>query len=217
MKKFILLVAGMCFFSVLNAQTWNGQIYRISGNSKVKTVRIKPGMKLDVRSILLDNDSLRITTRYNGSFMGVSGDTMKIRLTDYYEFEKYPDGILKQTTIPGKIYLMPNSSDYGIVSMPLSDIGYLSYRNKNADKMSEIIELPIYLSLCAIILSPFICYDYNDGSFNTERYKYWGLGSTLVLSASFCCEIALSGSKKYQFKPDWPWKNKKVWSFKKGY
>jgi hypothetical protein len=216
MKKLALLIAVMCFSVLLNAQTWETQIYSLSGKSRVKTIKIKPDMKMDIRCIIPGNDSLRLSTRYDGSFIGVSDDSMKIKVNSFNEFKKFPNGIIEQKTIPGKIYLMSCSSDSGLVNIPLSDIGYLSYRNKNLDKTSEILELPIYISLMTMILSPFICYDYKEGKFNTERYKYWGLGSTIGLTVFISCEITLVNKKNFQFKTDWPRKDKKVWSFNKG-
>jgi len=187
----------------------------VSDNSKAKTIKLKPEMRVIVRSHLIDNDSLSFSRFYDGSFVEGSSDAIKIKLTNYSESKKDVKGIINQTTIPGKSFFMIGSMDTGMVSIPLNEIQYINYRHKKSDKMAEFIEGPVYISLIAILLAPIISYDFKNGGINAERYKYWGTGSVVALSTSFCIEFAVNSHHEYQFKKDWPWKKKKIWSFKK--
>ncbi len=49
----------LSFTIIMNAQPWKVQLQMVSGNSKVKTLRLKPEMKLDIGRLLTDNDTLK--------------------------------------------------------------------------------------------------------------------------------------------------------------
>jgi len=214
LKKILFTTAGLLIITILSAQTWKTQIYGISDKANIKTLKIKPEMSIDLRTVILDTDTLKLTRRYNGSFIGVTGDSMKIKLTDFHEFSNHTNGTIKQTTIPGKSFIMSRSSDTALAIIPLSDISYISFKPENLNKMAGIAEAGVFVSIFALVLAPLICFDYKDGVFLADRYKYWGLGSTIGLAGSFCLEGIFSSSKQYQFKSNWPYKKKKVWSFK---
>jgi hypothetical protein len=215
MKKLVLIGVGICFMILLNAQKWNMRILNITDNATEKTIKIKPGMNLTVRSLFLDNDSLKGSKLYQGSFLGGSDDSLKIKLNKYLESISYSNGITKVTTIPGKSYLFSNSTGKGSISIPLSDIHFISYSARNS--WSNVTEIAVFTSLFLVILSPLISYNFSKAEFNAERYKYWGVSSSIAFTASLCFEGILAKNKKeYQFKTRWPGKNNQVWGFKKG-
>jgi hypothetical protein len=213
-KKLILITAGMCYITILQAQKWQMPIYNISDITRVKTLKIKPEMNIEIRSIVLDTDSLKLTKKYKGAFLGATEDTLRINLTDFSEFKNYTNGIVMQTTVPGKHFIMSPTMDTGLAGIPLTEINYISFKSKGLEKIAGAAEAGVFISLFAIALSPLICIDYKEGEFNSDRYTYWGVGSALAIACSLCLEITLSGSKAYQFKTNWPDKKKKVWGFK---
>jgi hypothetical protein len=215
MKTLILCTIGFCLLTFINAQPWKVPIYRLSGSTSAKTIKIKPDRRVTIHSLVNDADSLKLSETYNGSVIGVSTDSMRISLTDYTEFRKYASGMNMQTRIPGKIYFKDPASDTGKVSIPISDIHLLIYRPVRNEKLPGIAEGAVFTCLAGVLLSPFICYNYKEGHINADTYKYWGVASSVGLTASFCFEMISLRTKEYQFKTDWPQKKKKVWSFAK--
>jgi hypothetical protein len=198
------------------AQTWSTSIYSISDKSKTRTIKIKPDMELTFRSKLTENDSLSLSKRCIGKFVSGSSDSITLKVIRYSEYLDYKDGTVKQTIITNQ-NKFKNTTDKNLVSIPLSEIHYLKYQAKNTTKISEMAELPIFISLFAVIISPLVCINYKTGEFNSELYQYVGVGSAAALTASFGMEIIINRGKTYQFKTDWPNKKKKVWSFKKSF
>jgi len=215
MKQLILTGAALCLFISINAQNRKIPIYKISGKPANKMLKLKTERKITIRTLLIESDSLKLSETYSGSIIGISGDSMKITLTDYIEFRNYKNGLNKQVKIPGNLFLKNTSLDTGKLNIRFSAIHYLRYTPGRNEKLSGIAEGAVFISLAGVIFSPLICYDYKQGKFNAERYKYWGLISSISLTASLCVEIFANRYKEYQFKRDWPQKKKKVWSFTK--
>lgn len=216
MKKILLLLIFSFLVGGLIAQTWKTSIFNTTDQSKTRTIKLKPEMELTVRSKLAENDSLSLSKWYTGKFVSGTKDSIIIKITRYNEYLNYKDGTVKQTTITSTNDFNTIKSDKELISIPLSEIHYLKYQPKNTTKMAEMAELPIFISLFAIIISPLVCIDYKTGEFNADLYQYLGVGSAAALTASFGMEIIINRGKTYQFKADWPNKKQKVWSFKKG-
>ncbi|MEI6748145.1 MAG: hypothetical protein WCM93_03195 [Bacteroidota bacterium] len=214
MQKIILLIVVLSFSVSLNAQTWKVQIQRATSNHRMKTLKIRPDMHMDIGSLLLDNDTLKESKFYNGFLVGGGSDSIKIRLNEVKEKKVFTNGINKQATIPAKYYLMTPLRDSSVMKIAISDIDYLSYYNDKREKTAGIVE-PIALgALFVMALTPLISYDFKEGKMNAVRYKNWALGSTICLAASISFAVTVNSRKKFQFKTNWPDEKGKVWSFK---
>jgi hypothetical protein len=101
----------------------------------------------------------------------------------------------------------------------LTDIDHIKYSHKNflVKGLDNVMEPLIFASLFVMIVSPFISYNYKDMAFNSERYKYWALGSTLGITIGFAYASITNSrpiQKQFQFNGAWPDKKGKVWRFK---
>jgi hypothetical protein len=215
MKKLMFVLLTCLMINGVIAQTWKTSIFNSTDQSKTRTIKIKPEMELTVRSRLTENDSLSISKWYIGKFVSGSSDSIILKIIRYSEYIDYKDGTVKKTIITNQ-NKFKNTTEKDLVSIPLSEIHYLKYQPKNTTKISEMAELPIFISLFAVIISPLVCINYKTGEFNADLYQYLGVGSAAALTASFGMEIIINRGKNYQFKADWPNKKQKVWSFKKG-
>ena len=99
------------------------------------------------------------------------------------------------------------------MNIALSDVHMLEYQKFTQKIFGNIEDFVLFSSLAVLIVSPFICYNYSEGTFNAESYKYWALGSTAGIVLGFSFQM-LGGHTKFQFKTNWPSEKGKVWSFK---
>ncbi len=215
MKRSIFLLAAIISSFVMNVQTWNFRIQRLTGSPKVKELRLKPGRQVSIGTLVLDSDSLKESSYFNGYFLGGTRDSIQLRLKEVIANKFYTNGTRQTTIIPAKYYKKTPLQDSSLMHIAVSDIQYLDYRSEKWNIRAEIAEPIILGSLLVMVLSPFI--GFKDGSFNGERYKYWALGSTIGLTTGFATVITfglLSNHKNFQFKTGWPDKKAKVWSFK---
>lgn len=213
MKKIIALFTGLLFIANVSAQTWKVQVCNISDISKTRTVKLKPNSIVTLKTLKQKDDTLTHSLTYKGIFSGVENNSMKICMERYNERKSFSNGIFLDTYIPGKQFVMKNSKDTGYAVVPIADIDYLKYNNQTRDKIADYVEPLFFATFLVSFISPFICIDYKDGSFNAERYKYWGIGCTIALAGSVGWATIMSKSKKFQFETNWYEKNKKVWSF----
>ncbi|MFH1121982.1 MAG: hypothetical protein V1775_19345 [Bacteroidota bacterium] len=216
MKKFIILFLTMGFLTGSVAQTWETRMQRISGNSREKTLKLKPEMKLEIGLLLADNDSLKEYNYYNGIFLGGTHDSIRIRLNEVKTNAVFTNGIKQQSTIPVKFFTAVPLSDSGFMSFALPEIDYLKYRSAKKNGADGIVEPVIWCSLLTLFLSPVISYNYKEGELNEERYKYWALGSTLALASCFTAIItinAIDGPDTFRFKAGWPGTHIREWRF----
>jgi hypothetical protein len=217
MKKFILFLFVMSVSLGLNAQTWKTQVERLTGQSKVKTLKIKPGMRVNINNLLIDNDSLRVSKNFNGHFVSGNRDSLKIKLYEVRTNRNYTNGIKEQFIYPAKYYIRNPFPDTNIMSLAIREIDFMSYQYDKKNGYGEIGEPVILGSLLVLFLSPLICYNFKESSLNLERYKYWALGSTIGIAAGIAIPISIGSIYKmhrFQFKPDWPMKGAKTWKFR---
>jgi len=213
MKNLFLIPLIILISSGAGAQTWRKDIYGTAGNKGVRTIRIKPAAALTIRTLDINTDTLTYSRTFNGSFAGATEDSLSLIPDNVSDLKILGTGVRYSTTIPGKMYLQPGEMKGGALTLPLSDIDFLTYRNHPGSRAGDIGEGAIFTSLFVLMASPFLCIDYKDGTFNAERYKYWALGSTAALFCSFSVEALFGGQKTFQFRSGWSVKNKTVWSF----
>jgi hypothetical protein len=219
MKYFIPFMMLFCVAGILNAQTWKTQIVRVSDSSKVKTIKMNSRTHLWIKTHSIDADSTEKTHTYEGYFISGSLDTVSFKLLKLETYIKYPTGVQQRTTIPPKYHLKDTSPDQSIMLMALADVDHIKYEQKNnvIKGIDKGMESLIFASLFLLALAPFISYDYKNGNLNSERYKYWALGSTMALAVGFGY-VSITNSapvqKHYQFNTGWPDKKAKVWRFR---
>lgn len=209
-----MVLAGLVLAGALSAQTWKTQIHSTSGKPVVKTIKIKQGVKIHTGTLLSDTQEFKENRYCYGNFLGATTDSIKISLSEVNVNKSLADGTKLMTTIPPKVFLWPQSTD-NTMRIALSDIHYLSFDDRKKS-IGEGFELGIFASLAVLIVSPFFCIDYKDNwNFDFEKYGPWALGSTIGLVGSVSCGIIFSAkNKKLQFKPGWPNKAGKIWSFR---
>jgi hypothetical protein len=219
MKKHILLCIAFAVISTINAQTWKMQIERITGNPKLKTIKMNTKTHIRIQVHSFDNDSTEENTSYEGDFRSGTHDSIEFKLSRLETFRKYNNGVQQRTTFPPKYHLKDTTPEQSIMRIALPDIDQLKYQQKNKviKGLDNVMKPLIFASLFVMILSPIISYNYKEGELNAERYKYWALGSTMGITLGFAY-VALTNSrpvqKQFQFNTEWPDKKAAVWRFK---
>ncbi len=212
MKKLIGLVLTIFFLTGLNAQTWKKEIQSISEKPGVKTLRLKPEAKVKIGTLLIDSDSLKESKYYSGFFIQGGSDSLRIKLKSIAANKVFGNGIKQDTRIPAKYYWEKTADTIYNMNIALKDVHLLEYQKFTQKMFGNIEDVVLFSSLAVLLISPFICYNYKDGTFNAESYKYWALGCTAGIVVGFSFQM-LGGHTKIQFKPNWPSKDAKVWSF----
>jgi len=210
-----LILAGSVLLAA--AQTWKAGIEKISGNHKVKTIRIKPTMQLTIGSMIAENDSMNMSKNFYGDFVNGTSDSIRMRLKTVTTTTNYANGFRQTTVTPARFYPCNNTPDSNMVSFALPDVHSIDYSLKKWRDAGEIGEPILLLSLLTLIASPLISYNFDEGKINAERYKYWALGSTIGVVAGFAAIITINAIPphgRYQFREGWPLKKTKVWRFK---
>lgn len=214
MKKLLLLVLTLIVGFTLIAQTWKAPVYRIDGKPKMKTVKLKSGISMEIGRLLIDNDTLKENKYLYGNFKGVTGDTLQMTLNRIRIKSVHTNGSRTDSFIPAKSLIAPAPDSTYIMNASLTDIDFLAYRNNSIAWLTDTEDFFLFGSLMVLIASPFICYDYKNQTFNAERYKYWGLGCTAGIVTGISLQILGGASqKKFQFHGSWPSEKAKVWSF----
>jgi hypothetical protein len=213
MKKIIIFILGVAFPFALNAQAWKTEIYRTDDTEASKTLRFKPEMHLKITTLLEKTDSTKSTMFYDGRFLGAAGDSIKIRVTETRMAKSFTSGVYEQRTFPKKYYdSIPGELD--LMKVAVTDIDMLRYQKKGLEKISAAEDVLLFGSLALLILSPFICYNYKDGEFNSDLYQYFGLGCTAGIIVGFGLQAA-GGEHELLFDQAFKSKKKKVWTFEK--
>lgn len=210
-------MAALLLCSAVSAQTWKTQIEKVSGNQKIKTIRLKPSMQVTIQSLILENDTLRESRVFYGDFAGGTADSMSIRLKSTTLQRIYTNGIRHTLVTPARYYIPAKRPDTNMMKVALSDIKSLDFKHEKWTNAGEIAEPVLLLSLFTMVISPLICYNFRDNKFNADRYKYWALGSTAGVATGFATIFvtnAIPPHGHYQFKEGWPQKKAKVWKFK---
>ena len=217
MKSTGLIIIAIAIMFQAEAQTWKVQVERISGNSRTKTLRIKPAYNLTVGSILTNKDSIKEYRYYEGLFNSGCRDSIGMKLSLVRDERIFSNGISENTKHPGKSYLASLAQDTDYLKIPLSDISYLEYQNQELGGWAELGEPIMLLSILTMVAAPFICYDFKNGNLNADRYKYWAVGSSIGIATGFATVFTfatLSNHKKLKFNENWKSKGKNVWRFK---
>ena len=217
MKKLLLIITLSGISVFLFSQTWNAQIERVTGTPKLKTVRIKPGTFTTVGTRLQETDSLKETRFFDGDFLSGNADSIALKLSQVRLTRNFSNGTKQSFTIPAKQYFIHSPADTSLMRIPVSEIHYIDYYTKKWRKRAEGGEIIVLGSLLALVLSPFICYDYQDGQMNAEKYKNWALGSTIGIVAGITSVITInsfSKHKTFEFRSGWTDRKKaEVWKF----
>ncbi|MBE0639569.1 MAG: hypothetical protein IH598_13715 [Bacteroidales bacterium] len=214
MKKLILLVVMLNFGFIVSAQTWKAPVYRIDGKPKMKTVKLKSGISMEIGRLLIDSDTLKENKYLYGNFKGVIGDTLQMNLRKIRIHSVYTNGTRIESSIPAKSFIVPAPDSTYKMNVSLNDIDILLYRNTLFAWIYDTDDFVLYGSLFLLFASPFICYDYKNQTFNAENYQKWALGSTIGIFTGLTMMFLESGSKrKVQFHSSWPNTKAKVWSF----
>lgn len=203
MKKFLLLLAGILIILNLNAQTWKIKAERFAGDSIVKTVKIKEGTGITVKYFSgLPNEE----KTYFGSFLGGSSDSIRIKLKST-EIKKNLDDGSKQTIMiyPGNFF----PKETNILGIAIPEINIIELKNNRGGAA----EAGVFACLGVLLISPLIGIDYGKMEFNTERYAYFAIGSTLGLAVCFTLEGLTGKPKKLRLRPDNPDKHGITWRF----
>jgi len=217
MKSTCLIIILIAIMLQAEAQTWKVQVERISGNQRTKTLRIKPDYNLTVGSVMAYKDSLKEYRYYEGLFTGGRLDSIEMKLSLVRDERIFSNGISESTKFPARYFLSSSAQDTAHLKIALPDVSYLEYQNQELGGWAELGEPIMFLSILTMVAAPFICYDYKNGSLNTDRYKYWAVGSSIGIATGFTTIFtfaALSNHKKLKFNENWKSKGKNVWRFK---
>jgi hypothetical protein len=212
MIRFGMLIFILMILSSVNGQTWKTTIHRVTGKPVEKTLKIKPEARINIGSLIFEEDSLRKSLYYSGRFLSGSSDSVKIILSEIKMNETLNNVLVKQTRVPGKYEQFDPTVLMNTKGIALSDIHILEYQNKLREQISSAEDFFLFGGLIALFISPLFCINYKEMTFNEERYTYCALGSTGCILAGLALQMT-GGQKKFQFRPDWPDKDAKAWSF----
>ncbi len=216
MKKLILLILMLNFGFIVSAQTWKTPVYRIDEKPKMKTVKLKTGITMEIGRLLIDNDTLKENKYLYGNFQGVIGDTLQMNLRKIRIQSVYTNGTRIESSIPAKNFIVLAPDSTYKMNVSLSDIDFLAYRNTSVAWIYDAEDYVLFTSIFLLFASPFISYDYKNQKLNTERYQKWALGSTIGIFTGLTMQIMGGVSKrKVQFHSSWPNPKAKPWSFDK--
>jgi hypothetical protein len=213
MKKFFLILMCLPLGIAVSGQIWKADVLRTNGKPVVKTLKIKPETEFQAATLLKNADSIQASRYYSGIFQSFTNDSLVLKIKSIDD-RLYDARGLRQSSITQAMYHTGGKADSVYrISLALKDIHFIRYQTHSQKLFSSAEDAILFGSLAMLFVSPFICYNYKEGTFNAERYKYWALGSTAGIMVGFSFQI-LGGVRQLQFKPDWPKKGAKVWSFK---
>jgi len=213
MKKYILFVFCLSFGVFVTAQTWKTDIERTTGRPVVRTLKLRPKTDLYIGTLLLDADTIKESKFCSGKFLSGTKDSIRIKINSFEKLHKESNGLKQSIHTPAKYYTRNKADSVYVVSLALDDVHYIRYQQGYQKFFGACEDAVLFSSLAVLLVSPFICYNYKEGSFNAEAYKYWVLGCTAGIVVGFSFQI-LGAQSKLQFKPNWPDKDARVWSFK---
>lgn len=206
----LLLFCGSCLLA--GAQVWSTRVERISGKPKILTLSLKPGYSMTLGTLDVKNDSVTKGRYYDGSFLYGRKDSLalKVKTVRMIEFHQYRSGAHITKNIPAALYPSFSGQDPAVLILPVNQLDFLSYQKK-ARKFRLSVPLLIS-SLAVMVVSPLICYNFNDHWINTGQYKYWALGSTAGAVCGFGMIFTGSSTfRTFQFHDKWPNKFAKTW------
>lgn len=200
------------------SQTWNRKIECITGKKSLKTIKFNQNTLIKINSYSYDVDSVKHFSVYEGYFRTGSIDSIGLKMKSYRNGFVAKSGSTITTSYP-EDYFKKNQSAVSIMQVAVNDIQNLDYRQKGPifKGLDNAIVAEFYISIAAAIVSPLLCINYKEGTFNADRYKYLGTASAAGLTLGLGY-IAVTNShifiKEYRFKgSNPPVKKEKVWKF----
>jgi len=217
MKILLILLIGLGLSQSVLSQKWEVQLQRLDKRD-LKILKFKPESQLTIGRTLVNNDSLKEFSYFDGFFLGGTKDTLYIKIKEIQSHRVLTTGIKQQTTFPARFYPGILPEDSSGLKISLLDIDYMKIKSpKWQNTVGEsIVEPLIWVSMITLIISPIVSYNFKKGKLDTERYKYWALGSTLGIVVGFGSVIiinGLEGPKTFKFEPGWPGQNASLWKF----
>jgi hypothetical protein len=217
MKRFMILLIGLGIIQSVLSQKWEVKVQRIDKKT-FKTIRLKPESQFTVGRTLVNTDTLKEFSYFDGLFLKGTKDTLCFKLKEVQSHCVFTSGVKQQTVFPASLYPGILPEDSNSLKMALTDIGYLKVKSpKWQNTVGEsIVEPLIWISMFTLFISPIVSYNYKEGKLDAERYKYWAMGSTLGLVVGFGSVIiinGLEGPTTFKFKPGWPGQNASLWKF----
>lgn len=162
----------------VSAQALNITIQKTSGIEITRTLRFREGNKLRVDSVYIDTDTLKATYYFKGDFVSGNRDTLTLKLEQYTDRAEYTDGRRYSTVLPATKFALINKTGSDEVKIAIRNIQAIQTTQKS--KVWGTAGLPlILLSIGTFFVSPAICYNYSNGSFNSELYQTLALSSTV--------------------------------------
>ena len=213
MKKSILIIFCLISGLAVTAQTWKTDIERTTGRPVVRTLKLRPKADLYIGTLLLDADTIKESKFSRGKFLSGTKDSIRLKINSFENLYKETNGLKRSVFTPAKYYTRNSTDSVYVVPLALDDVHYIRYQRGYQKFFGSCEDAVLLSSLAVLLVSPFICYNYKAGSFNAEAYKYWALGCTAGIVVGFGFQM-LGGERKLQFKPNWPDKDARVWSFK---
>jgi|GEM_PF-7056167 len=203
MKKAFFIITGLLLFFLIDtsAQALRIKIQKTSGIATTKTLKFREGNDLKIDSVYIDSDTLKGTYIYRGSFVRATGDSLTLKLKEFTDAASYTDGRRYTSVLPAKDFMATKNPGSDEVKVAIRNIQSIFTTQKS--KVWGAAGLPVLLvSLGAFLVSPAICYNYNDGSFNSDLYQTLALSTT----AGFATAIIIGVStprEKFDLRKDW--------------
>jgi hypothetical protein len=214
MKKVLVFIVVAATFLNGFAQNWSPKITSLGEKPTSKTLPIRKGNTLVLGISPKQTGSTVVKQFYTGTLLGATSDSVTISLKSVRINRRMDQGVTEDTNMPAAAFLGHPAPMDNAYKMAIADIQHLQYQSKRYE-YGEAFELGLLLSAATLLISPFICINYGDMTFNAERYKYWALGGTAGIVASFTYAIVMySGMKRYYFRSDWTPRGKKTWTFR---
>ena len=213
MKKHILFIFCLTLGLVVTAQTWKTDIQRTTGKPVTRTLKLKPKTELRIGTLLNDADSIKESKFYYGKFLSGNKDSLKLKVISIENLHTESAGLKQSEVTQAKYFTRYKADSVYNASVAITDVHFIKYQQDYQKFFGGGEDFLLLGSLAVLVVSPFICYNYKEGAFNAESYKYWALSCTAGIVVGFSFQI-LGGERKLQFKPNWPDKDVRVWSFK---
>lgn len=212
MKKLIYFTLCLMIQSILTSQTWKTDIQRTTGKPLTRTLKLKPKNDLRIGTLLNDADSIKESKFYYGKFLSGSKDSLTLKIISIENLHTESAGLKQSEVIQAKYFTRYKADSVYNLSVALTDVHFISYQQDCQKFFGGGEDFLLLGSLAVLVVSPLICYNYKEGAFNAESYKYWALGSTagILLGMSF---QMMGGHTKLQFISGWPSEKAKKWIF----
>jgi len=157
----------MFYFSIhVTAQTWKTDIQRTSGKPAVRTLKLKPKTVLRIGTLMNDTDSIKDNKIYYGKFLGGTKDSLQLKIISIENQHTKASGLQQRTITQAKYYIANQPDTVYRFSIALSEIHSLNYQTTSQKIFAAPEDPLLFGSIAMLILSPLICYNYKEGTFN---------------------------------------------------